>query len=136
VLGQLIGDAEADVQKSLSWALRSWLEVDPHAVHEFIRYEARRAVDDDDGHRAWVVRDALTSPSIDAHFAREIRDQLAAVRRRPGQASTSAAAQIARQFAGYERLSDSAVSQQGDRQRGGPGGRMVSGVGVGSGTRG
>jgi hypothetical protein len=130
VIGQMIGDAEPDVQKALSWALRSWLEVDPHSVREFIRYEAQRAAADDDGHRAWVVRDALTAPSIEAPFAKEMRDQLAAVRRRHGQPSTSAAAQIAQQFAGYERLSDSAIRQQGERQRGAPGHGIAQRVGA------
>ena len=116
-VGQLIGDAEPDVQKALSWALRSWLEVDGQGVREFIRFEARRSVAEDDGHRAWVLRDALTAPQIEAPFAKEIRDQLAAVRRRPGQPSTSRAAAIAGQFAGFEQLTDVAVRQQGDRQR-------------------
>ncbi len=117
VIGQLIGDSEPDVQKALSWALRSWLEVDSQGVHELIRFEAQTAQAEDDGHRAWVLRDALTAPSIDVPFAKEIRDQLAAIRRRPGAPSTSKAARIAQQFAGYEQLTQSAVSQQGDRQR-------------------
>jgi 3-methyladenine DNA glycosylase AlkD len=114
---QLIGDAEPDVQKALSWALRSWLEVDRLAVRDLIRSEARRAHDSGDGHRAWVLRDALTAPAIEVPFAREVRDLLADVRRRPGQESTSMAADISRSFAGFERLSEAAVEQQGDRQR-------------------
>jgi len=130
VLGQLIGDAEPDVQKALSWALRSWLEVDGQGVREFIRHEAQRAATEEDGQRAWVLRDALTAPSLDVPFTKEMRDQLAPIRRRPGQESTSSAVQIARGFAGYERLSDNAIGQQGLRQR------MAGPVGSGSGSRG
>jgi 3-methyladenine DNA glycosylase AlkD len=137
VLGQLVGDAEPDVQKALSWALRSWLEVDGQGVREFIRFEAHRAVADEDGHRAWVLRDALTAPSLEAPFVKELRDLLATVRRKPGQPATSSAAHIARQFAGYERLSDSAVSQQGDRQRLAGGADVAAGrPNVGAGARG
>jgi len=113
----LLGDAEPDVQKSLSWALRSWLEVDPRSVREFIRSEAERAGDADDGYRAWVLRDALTAPSIDSSFRAEIRARLDGVRRRSAQPSTSDAAAVAGAFVGYERLTEKALEAQGQRQR-------------------
>ncbi len=59
LVGQLIGDAEPDVQKSLSWALRELARVDPEQVAAFCRAEADRAAETGDGHRAWVVRDTL-----------------------------------------------------------------------------
>jgi len=113
----LIGDAEPDVQKALSWALRSWLEVDPNGVRELIRAEAADALRTNDGHKAWVLRDALTAPAIDASFAAEIRARLEGVRRDARKPSTSQAAEAARGFVGYERLTDAAVEQQGARQR-------------------
>jgi 3-methyladenine DNA glycosylase AlkD len=113
----LIGDAEPDVQKALSWALRSWLEVDPNGVRELIRAEATDALRTNDGHKAWVLRDALTAPAIDASFAAEIRARLEGVRRDARKPSTSQAAEAARGFAGYERLTDATLEQQGVRQR-------------------
>jgi hypothetical protein len=71
LIKSLIGDAEPDVQKALSWALRSWWEVDPFGTREFIRQEAMRASSDNDGHRAWVLRDALTLPGIDRLHRRD-----------------------------------------------------------------
>ena len=116
LIKSLIGDAEPDVQKALSWALRSWLEADPRGVRELIRAEAEDALRTNDGHRAWVLRDALTAPAIDAAFAAEIRARLEGVRRDGRAPSTSQAAQTARGFAGYERLADAALEQQGVRQ--------------------
>jgi 3-methyladenine DNA glycosylase AlkD len=113
----LLGDAEPDVQKALSWALRSWFEVDPNGVRELIRAEAVDALRNNDGHRAWVLRDALTSPQVDASFAAEIRARLEGVRRDGRRPSTSQASETARGFVGYERLADAAVDQQGMRQR-------------------
>jgi 3-methyladenine DNA glycosylase AlkD len=117
LLESLLGDAEPDVQKSLSWALRSWLEVDPQGVKEFIRAQAADAQRTNDGHRAWVLRDALTSPLIDDNFAAEIRARLEGVRRDGRAPATSRAAETARGFVGYERLTDAAMAQQGVRQR-------------------
>jgi len=97
LVGQLIGDAEPDVQKSLSWALRELARRDPAAVAMFCRAEADRAAANRDGHRAWVLRDALGKlPSEDASAIRSI---LAGVRRTPGAASTSRAAATAAAFA-------------------------------------
>ncbi len=115
LIKSLIGDAEPDVQKALSWALRSWWEVDPFGTREFIRQEAMRARSENDGHRAWVMRDALTLPGIDTGFIEEIRDRLEGVRRTPGAPSTSAAAEIAAQFKGLQELAGAAVAQQGSR---------------------
>jgi hypothetical protein len=116
LIKSLLGDAEPDVQKALSWALRSWLEVDARAVRDLIRAEAAEAAQKSDGHRAWVLRDALTSPQVDAAFAAEIRARLEGLRRDGRSLSTSQAAQTTRGFAGYERLADAALEQQGVRQ--------------------
>jgi len=115
LIKSLIGDSEPDVQKALSWALRSWWEVDPFGTREFIRQEAMRAKSENDGHRAWVLRDALSLPGIDSGFVEEIRDRLDGVRRTPGAPSTSAAAEIAAQFEGLKELAGVAVAQQGSR---------------------
>jgi 3-methyladenine DNA glycosylase AlkD len=98
IIGELIGDAEPDVQKALSWALRSLAIVDAQAVERFCRAEADTARASEDGHRAWVVRDALSK--LDASAAAEIRASLDGIRRRPGAESTSRASQIAASFAG------------------------------------
>lgn len=116
LIKSLIGDAEADVQKALSWALRSWLEVDPHGVREVLRSEAAQASRTDDGHRAWVLRDALSAPSLDEALRIEIRQRLVGIRRRPSQPSTSAAGAVATGFADLNALADKAVEQQGRRQ--------------------
>ena len=97
VLGGLVGDAEPDVQKALAWALRSLVRVDADAVAAFCRREAEHAAETGDGHRAWVIRDAL--PSLSAADAASLRARLAGVRRAPGAPSTSAAAAAAAAFA-------------------------------------
>ena len=96
LVGLLIGDPEPDVQKALSWALRSLARVDPGAVTRFCGGEAVRAAATGDGARAWVVRDALAR--LDPAAALELRDVLAGVRRSPGAANTSAAAATAAAF--------------------------------------
>ena len=100
IIGALIGDVEPDVQKALSWALRSWREVDPDGVAALLRREAATALETDDGARAWVVRDALTGRSSDGALAAELRPMLAAIRRRPGSADTSRARATASAFLG------------------------------------
>jgi 3-methyladenine DNA glycosylase AlkD len=97
LLGQLIGDAEPDVQKSLSWALRELAKVAPEPVVAFCRVEADRAAVDGDGHRAWVVRDTLAKLPLDE--AEPLRVRLAGIRRLPGAPSTSRAAATAVAFA-------------------------------------
>jgi hypothetical protein len=49
-----------------------------------------------DGHRAWVIRDALTK--LDPAHAAGLRARLDGLRRRPGAPSTSAAAATAARF--------------------------------------
>jgi 3-methyladenine DNA glycosylase AlkD len=98
LVGQLIGDDAPEVQKALAWALRSLVLVDKAAVTSFCEREARRAAADDDGHRAWVVRDTL--PKLDDEAANRVRLQLADIRRRPRTPSTSEAARAAARFGG------------------------------------
>ena len=96
ILGQLIGDAEPDVQKALAWAYRSLTVVDPAATTAALQAETSRAAQTADGHRAWVIRDTL--PKLDPAVADELRTALAGIRKRPGAASTSAASATAAKF--------------------------------------
>jgi 3-methyladenine DNA glycosylase AlkD len=98
IVGSMIGEADPDVQKALSWALRSWREVDPESVAAFLRREAETAITTDDGARAWVVRDALTGRSADADLAADLKPRLAGIRRRPGAPDTSLAHATASAF--------------------------------------
>ena len=98
LVGQLIGDDESDVQKALSWALRSLVLIDPDGVAAFAREETETARATGDGHRAWVIRDTL--PKLDAATAADLRARLDGIRRRPGAPSSSRAAATAAQFAG------------------------------------
>ena len=82
LLGQLIGDDEPDVQKALAWAYRSLAQIDPERTTRALREEADRAARTDDGHRAWVIRDALTK--LDPADADDLKTRLAGIRRRPG----------------------------------------------------
>ncbi|MGH2407536.1 MAG: DNA alkylation repair protein [Candidatus Limnocylindrales bacterium] len=102
IVGELIGDDDPDVQKALSWALRSWRQVDPGGVAELLRRETSRAIDTEDGARAWVLRDALTGAGADEDLAAELRPRLAGLRRRPGAANTSRAFAAAAAFASPE----------------------------------
>lgn len=97
LVGELLGDSDEDVQRALAWALRSWHRVDAGAVERLLEHEASRAEADRDGHRAWVIRDAL--PAIDRARATAIRAQMAGLRRDPGAGSTSAASRAAAVFA-------------------------------------
>ena len=96
LIGQLLGDDEPDVQKALAWALRSLTLVDRGAVAAFCERESIRAAEDSDGHRAWVIRDALAK--LDPAAAGPIRARLDGIRRRAGAPSTSAAAAAAARF--------------------------------------
>jgi 3-methyladenine DNA glycosylase AlkD len=96
LIRQLIGDDEADVQKALSWALRSLILVDQRAVTAFCAAEASIAAAQNDGHRAWVIRDTLAK--LDPHEAAAIRSQLDGIRRRAGDPSTSTASAAAARF--------------------------------------
>ena len=98
LLAQLMGDADSDVQKALAWAYRSLAQVDPEATQAALRSEAALAVANADGHRAWVVREALAK--LDPSAADDLRAQLAGIRRRPGAAATSPAAAASARFGG------------------------------------
>jgi 3-methyladenine DNA glycosylase AlkD len=96
LLAELIGDAEPDVQKALSWALRSLTVVDRGAVAVFCEDQAGIAATTNDGHRAWVIRDSLVK--LDADLAARLRRDLDGVRRRSGSPPTSRAAATAADF--------------------------------------
>jgi 3-methyladenine DNA glycosylase AlkD len=98
LLATLIGDEEPDVQKALSWAYRAMALVDLPATTQALEHEARIAAANDDGQRAWVVRDSLSKLADDD--AVRIRAMLAGIRRRAGTPSTSRAAELAGRFAG------------------------------------
>jgi 3-methyladenine DNA glycosylase AlkD len=98
LLGSLIGDAEPDVQKALSWAYRSMTVVDMAATIEALEQQAGIAAETSDGNRAWVIRDSLSKLPADA--AEPIRAELAGIRRRAGGSSTSEAAALADRFGG------------------------------------
>jgi 3-methyladenine DNA glycosylase AlkD len=98
IVADLIGDREPDVQKSLSWALRNLLAIDPAAVTAFIEREAALAAETDDGHRAWVVRD--TFEKLPPDVVARLRAALADIRKRPRAPSTSRAARNAADFIG------------------------------------
>lgn len=112
LIGQLIGDADDQVQKSLSWALREWARVDRTAVGEWLVDQSVLAAATGDGHRAWVIRDALAAQP--AAVATPIRARLTGIRRRAEAPSTSRASTIAQQF-GLAAMADAAIAQQGDR---------------------
>jgi 3-methyladenine DNA glycosylase AlkD len=98
LLAQLMGDAEPDVQKALSWAYRSLTVVDMRATIEALQHEAERAARTDDGHRAWVVRDTLAK--LDPTVADALRERLTGIRKRAGAPSTSEASLAALRFGG------------------------------------
>ncbi len=98
LLEQLMGDAEPDVQKALSWAYRSLASIDQAATVDALRHETDLAAANGDGHRAWVIRDTLSK--LDPDIADDLRDRLAGIRKRPGAPSTSNAAAVAARFGG------------------------------------
>lgn len=98
LLEQLMGDAEPDVQKALSWAYRSLAALDREATSAALRHETDLAVETQDGHRAWVIRDALSK--LDPDTAEGLRDRLSGIRKRSGAPSTSPAAALAARFGG------------------------------------
>ena len=77
------------------------------------------AAAEDDGNRAWVIRDAMKEQRtpVAAAVAQQVRALLVGVRRSAGEQSTSEASAIASRFVGLEGLTDAAVRQQGQRQR-------------------
>jgi hypothetical protein len=117
LIRQLMGDADDQVQKSLSWALREWSRVARVAVEQLLDQETRATVRAQDGSRAWVIRDALAL--LDPRVADALRSQVAGIRRRPGAPSTSPASQAATTFLGAPdaaaQLADQAVAMQGER---------------------
>jgi 3-methyladenine DNA glycosylase AlkD len=98
LVGDLLGDAEPDVQKALSWALRNLAAVDLPATVAFLRIETAGAVANVDGHRAWVIRD--TFAKLPGPVAAELGGDLAGIRKRPGAPSTSRASATAADFLG------------------------------------
>ncbi len=98
LLGQLMGDAEPDVQKALAWAYRTLTAVDREATTAALRAETDIAAKTADGHRAWVIRDTL--PKLDPADAEHIRHALAGIRKRAGAPPTSTAAATAARFGG------------------------------------
>lgn len=96
LIGDLMGDDSSDVQKALAWALRSMVLVDPNAVEAFCRREAARAAEQQDGHRAWVIRDVLAK--LPPTAAAEVRAELAGIRRRASAPATSRASETAARF--------------------------------------
>ncbi|MFV2065286.1 MAG: DNA alkylation repair protein, partial [Chloroflexota bacterium] len=112
LLRQLIGDASPMVQKALSWAIREWSRVDADGATALLREQTAIAVEQHDGNRAWVVRDALSSapPELGA----ELRSHLVGVRRDHHAISTSIAAGQTAAFASAVRAHGPA-GQQGDR---------------------
>jgi hypothetical protein len=96
LLEQTMGDAEPDVQKALAWAYRSLAQRDPVATTAALRRQTELAVEHDDGHRAWVVRDSLAK--LAPADAAELRSALSGIRRRAGAPSTSPAATTAARF--------------------------------------
>ncbi len=96
LLGELIGDAEPDVQKALSWAYRSMTAVDSTATSAALDGESVRAAESRDGNRAWVIRDTLSK--LDPTLAATIRSRLDGIRRTASGPSTSDAAATAARF--------------------------------------
>lgn len=96
LIAQLIGDADPDVQKALSWALRTFAQLEPEITLAFLEAEAQAARRDQDGNRAWVIRDSLSK--LPAGAAADLRSTLEGVRRTSGGPSTSRAAITAADF--------------------------------------
>jgi 3-methyladenine DNA glycosylase AlkD len=96
LLAQLIGDAEPDVQKALSWAYRSLAQLDAAATAAALETETEQAVEAADGHRAWVIRDSLSK--LDVATADRLRGRLAGIRKRSGAAPTSHASETSSRF--------------------------------------
>lgn len=96
LIGQLIGDNEPDVQKALSWAIRTMAALDSEAVADFLDRETEIARAGSDGNRAWVIRDSLIK--LPEGTAAALRARLEGIRRRPGAAPTSRAAATAAAF--------------------------------------
>jgi 3-methyladenine DNA glycosylase AlkD len=99
IIGDLMGDAEPDVQKALSWALRTMAVLDLAGTAAFLRREAETARTTGDGHRAWVVRDSLEK--LPAPLAAELHETVVGIRKRPGAPSTSRASATAADYLAF-----------------------------------
>jgi 3-methyladenine DNA glycosylase AlkD len=97
LLASLIGDADPDVQKALSWGYRSMAIIDPVGTAAALEREAATAVAGNDGHRAWVIRDSLQK--LEPADAARLREMLGRVRRKAGAPATSKASELAARFA-------------------------------------
>ena len=98
LIDELIGDDQPDVQKALSWALRSLARSTRPRSSRSSSARPSWPWPTDDGHRAWVLRDVLAKLPPDDAAA--IRDRLEGIRRRAGAPSTSRAAATAARSAG------------------------------------
>jgi hypothetical protein len=96
LIAGLIGDDEPDVQKALSWALRTFADLDASATTTFLEQEPRVAARDRDGNRAWVIRDSLSKLPLPT--AARLRADLDGIRRNTRATSTSPAANAAREL--------------------------------------
>lgn len=113
VIHTLIGDAEPQVQRSLSWAIREWARLDPDGTASLLTDETTAATEHGDGHRAWVIRNALSSQPDE--LSARLRERLVSIRRDASAPSTSIAAGQARAFSTIVGESGAAVAHQGDR---------------------
>ncbi len=116
LIESMMGDAEEPVQKALGWALREWTRVHAQGVAALLDAEATIAARDGDGHRAWVIRDALSAQPLDV--ARALRQRIASVHRRGGAPATSRAAAVASEFVSALGGAERVVQQQGERMTG------------------
>lgn len=96
LLAQLMGDAEPDVQKALSWAYRSLAQLYWEPTATALAAETDLATAGSDGHRAWVIRDSLSK--LDPGVADQLRERLAGIRKRPGAGPTSRASEVSSRF--------------------------------------
>jgi 3-methyladenine DNA glycosylase AlkD len=113
IVAQLMGDAEPMVQKSLSWAVRTWAALDPRRAEAFLRDQYAIAVEHADGYRAWVIRDSL--PALAADTADDLRTRVRGIRRRAGLPPTSTASRQAAAFAAATGPGTEALVRQGER---------------------
>jgi 3-methyladenine DNA glycosylase AlkD len=110
---QLMGDADATVQKSLAWAVREWTRVDAGATAAFLLAQTDLALQERDGARAWVIRNSLSHqpPAFEA----AVRERLAGLRRDPAAPSTSIAASQAAGFSDLLAATSDVATIQGER---------------------
>ena len=97
LLEQLIGDAEPDVQKALSWAYRSLASLDPGATTDALAAQDGDAAATADGHRAWVDP-RLAGQARSARPPKRSASDSAGIRKRPGAPATSLASEISTRF--------------------------------------